>query len=110
MADSSRTQRGAYYTPPVLVTRLLAQATSAGVDWSEANVLDPSCGAGAILIQAALRMREANAHRSPGFIISDIAARLRGIEIDALAADLAQRSLEIVWTISFMRVGACFRR
>ena len=47
--DNLRSQYGVYYTPPVLVERLMDMAEAAGVDWSKDTVLDPACGGGAFL-------------------------------------------------------------
>ena len=41
-----RGRYGIFYTPPALTKRLLDSATSAGVDWREASILDPACGGG----------------------------------------------------------------
>ena len=48
-----RTAHGIFYTPPILVDRLLTKAEMAGHDWSTERVIDPACGAGAFLVQVA---------------------------------------------------------
>lgn len=92
----TRSSLGAFYTPPALVTRLLDQATDAGVDWRTARVLDPAAGGGAFLLQAAHRMRLALGPCEPAFALQNIAGRLVGLELDPHAANLAQAALEIL--------------
>lgn len=96
LPEKRRNEVGAFYTPPCLSKRLLDLATEAGLDWRTARVLDPAAGGGAFLVQAALRMREALGDGEPAFVVAQIGARLRGLELDANAASLAQASLEIV--------------
>lgn len=91
-----RADRGVYYTPPVLTRRLLDQATAAGVDWSCARVLDPACGGGAFLAPIAHRMLAALPNVNPAILVKNIAARLRGYEIDPFAAWLSQVTLDAV--------------
>ena len=91
-----RSARGAYYTPLCLAARLLDLATSEGVEWRTARILDPAAGGGVFLVEAALRMRAALAKREPGFVLAQIASRLSGFELDPHAAGLAQGALEIV--------------
>ncbi len=90
-----RARHGIYYTPPALVTRLLDQATAAGVDWAQTNVLDPSCGGGAFLAPVALRIIKSLSHLDPRDLIAHIASHLRGWEIDPVSAWLAQVLLEV---------------
>jgi adenine-specific DNA-methyltransferase len=95
LGERTRAERGAFYTPPVLAARLLDQATDEGVDWRSARVLDPAAGAGAFLVPAALRMRDALADCEPSIALKQIGTRLLGFEIDPHAASLAQAALEI---------------
>lgn len=92
----TRSDLGAYYTPPCLVERLLDLAEEAGTDWSTARILDPATGAGAFMVQIASRMSSAMDGVEPGIALRSIAARLAGFEIDPIAAGLAQASLEIM--------------
>ena len=89
-----RAALGAYYTPPSLCERLLDMATSAGVDWSTARVLDPACGGGAFLAPVALRMARSLKGLEPGAIVRDIQSRLVGFELDPFAAWLSQVFLD----------------
>lgn len=95
LSERRRSSLGAYYTPPCLTVRLLDQAVEHGLDWGTARVLEPAAGAGAFLIQAALRMREAIADSEPVFALRQIGTRLLGLELDPHAASLAQAALEI---------------
>lgn len=90
-----RSARGAFYTPPALAQRLLAQAQAAGTDWARARVLDPAAGGGIFLLHAAERMIAALGECEPVFALSHIGSRLSGFEIDPHAAALAQGAIEI---------------
>lgn len=92
---STRSCLGAFYTPPALVARLFDQAQEAGLNWRTARVLDPAAGGSAFLIEAALRMRGALVGCAPEFVLSQISARLKGIELDGNAARVGQRAIEI---------------
>jgi len=94
MPNDLRARLGAYYTPPSLAARLLDQCAAAGVDWATASVLDPACGGGAFLAPVAERMVKALSHLEPSEILRHIESRLRGLEIDAFAAWVAQVTLD----------------
>ncbi len=94
MPDRLRAALGAYYTPPTLSARLLDLATEAGVDWSVARVLDPSCGGGAFLAPLALRMATSTRDADPGLVLDSIEQRLVGFEIDPFAGWMAQVFLD----------------
>lgn len=100
-----RSTLGAFYTPPVLSTRLLERATEAGLDWRTARVLDPAAGGGAFLFHSALRMREALADCEPALALAQMGSRLVGMEVDPHAAGLAQGALEILLTDLVMASG-----
>src|SRR5207302_6624303 len=94
LPDDTRSKLGAYYTPPPLAERLVAMATSAGVNWQTCRVLDPACGGGAFLSAVATTLAKAASGKPPEQILKDIASRLRGFEIDPFAAWLSQVFLE----------------
>jgi len=96
LPDRTRGDLGAYYTPPCLVERLADLAAETGTDWSSARVLDPAVGAGAFLVAAASRMEADLRGVSPAVALRRIGSRLVGLEIDPVAAGLAQASLEVV--------------
>lgn len=93
-----RATRGAYYTPPVLVERLLDLAAAEGIDFSTATMLDPACGGGAFL--APLAHRVLTDHRvrrlSPESQLEHLERRLAGFEIDSFAAWLSRGSLQLL--------------
>jgi adenine-specific DNA-methyltransferase len=91
-----RSALGAFYTPPALTGRLLDLAGEGGTDWANARVLDPASGGGAFLLEAATRMRAALEGSEPAFILAQLGARLRGLELDPHAASLSQAALEIL--------------
>lgn len=91
-----RADHGVYYTPPALTKRLLDQCGRAGVDWATCRVLDPACGGGAFLAPVASRMIANMAGAAPHVVLSSIASRLRGSEIDPFAAWLSQVVLDVV--------------
>ena len=95
LPEAYRAAHGMFFTPPALADCLLTMAEEAGTDWATARVLDPSCGGGAILVPAALRMVERMGRTEPAFMLQQIGARLRGFEIDSFGAWLAQASLEL---------------
>ena len=92
-----RAAQGVYYTPPALVDRLLHKAESAGHDWRTGRIIDPACGAGAFLVQALARMQAAAPDVEPAIALANAASRLRGWEIDPVAAWLAQVSAEVAF-------------
>ncbi len=102
-----RAAQGVFYTPPALVTRLLGNAEAAGHDWTAERVVDPACGAGAFIVQAAERMVATLSDAEPAILLASIASRLKGWEIDPFAAWLAQLSAEAA---VLPQVVACGRR
>lgn len=91
-----RAALGLYYTPPVLTTRLIDQATAAGVDWTNCRILDPACGGGAFLAPVAQRILDELPGCSPRILLENIANRLRGYEIEPFGAWLSQVTLDAV--------------
>jgi adenine-specific DNA-methyltransferase len=90
-----RARHGIYYTPPALAERLLDQADRAGADWAKAHILDPAAGAGAFLVPAVVRVLDSLGNCVPALAVQNINARLRGFELDAFAAWLAEVFVEV---------------
>ena len=90
-----RSERGIFYTPPILTRRLIDLATEAGVDWSRCRVLDPACGGGAFLAPVARRIIARLPECSPRILLENISNRLRGYESDPFGAWLAQVALDV---------------
>ncbi len=86
MPGEERARHGVYYTPPALAERLVELADQGGVDWATARVLDPAAGCGAFLVPVALRMAAAAKGVEPALAVRSIATRLRGLELDPVAA------------------------
>lgn len=101
-----RARLGIYYTPPVLTARLIHQVTKAGVDWTRCRVLDPACGGGAFLAPVAKRMIKALSGCSAPVLVSNVATRLRGYEIDPCAAWLSQVTLDAIF-LPMCRAAGC---
>ena len=75
--------------------RLLDLAAETRVWPAEVRVLDPAAGAGAFLLEAGTRMLHELHDVEPALALRSIASRLRGLELDPIAAGLAQAGLEI---------------
>jgi adenine-specific DNA-methyltransferase len=85
-----RASHGVFYTPPEIVRYVLDMAERAGVDWLVARCLDPSAGGGAFLIEMIRRIRAALEGTEPALVVSQIAARVRGYDLDPFGVWLAQ--------------------
>lgn len=86
MPGEERARHGVYYTPPALANRLVDLAEQGRIDWATARVLDPAAGCGAFLVPVALRMAKALKGTEPALALRSIANRLRGLELDPVAA------------------------
>ncbi len=91
-----RAMHGIFYTPAPLVSRLLDNAEAAGHTWTAGKAVDPSCGGGAFLIDAASRIVKALGPAEPAFVIAAVSARLRGWDLDPFAAWLSHVCVEAV--------------
>ncbi len=76
-----RRAHGRFFTPPSVAERV-ARLALAGLDAPPAIVLDPACGAGALLVAVADEIRR----RWPGLPGREIASRLVGVELDPVVA------------------------
>ncbi|WP_439579476.1 HsdM family class I SAM-dependent methyltransferase [Elioraea sp.] len=94
LPQAHRAEHGVYYTPPALVRRLLDKAERAGHDWRAGRAIDPSCGGGAFLVEAALRMLAAMKRIEPSIALAALASRLRGWDADPFAVWLANLAVE----------------
>lgn len=95
LPNDMRSARGVYYTPRALVSRLMDAATEAGIDWATCRVLDPASGSGAFLVPVAQRMAQAVQGADSRVILRNLKHRLRGFEIDPIAAWLSTVFLDI---------------
>ncbi len=85
-----RAAHGVFYTPPEIVRHTLDMAGRAGTDWRHARCLDPSAGGGAFVIEMITRIRDALGGTDPALVLSQIATRVRGYDVDPFGAWLAQ--------------------
>ena len=107
LPPAHRATHGVFYTPPALVRLLLDKAEQAGHVWHEGRAIDPSCGGGAFLVEAAARILAAMDGADPAIALSGLASRLRGWDTDAFAVWLANLAVEAV---ALPVVAACGRR
>lgn len=89
-----RAAHGIYYTPPALVRRLLDMAEQAGHCWRAGRVIDPSCGGGAFLVEAASRVLREMEGAEPAIALAALGSRLRGWDTDPFAVWLANLAVE----------------
>ncbi|MBF8173357.1 SAM-dependent DNA methyltransferase [Streptomyces olivaceus] len=114
VAGSKRKTTGSYYTPAVLIEKLLDNALDPVIDQYEASgipdrlldirFVDPSCGSGHVLVAAArrialryARMRDNELEPAPERIREAMSKVVRncvhGVDINPLAAEIAKVSL-----------------
>lgn len=103
--DDYRKRYGVYYTPPLVVERLLDQVEDAGIDWAEAKILDPACGGGAFLAPVVSRMAESLSELSAEQRLKKIEEQVVGIEIDPFSAWMSQALIEFVLLEDIRKVG-----
>ncbi|MCP1674288.1 adenine-specific DNA-methyltransferase [Natronocella acetinitrilica] len=90
-----RARFGVYFTPPVLIDRLVSLLEREGVDWAGDRVLDPACGGGAFLIPAIRAVRRALPSLAAEDLLEHIAGHVRGQEIDPFSAWLSQAFVDL---------------
>lgn len=89
-----RAKRGVFYTPPALAKRLIDNASKAGVDWRKAQIIDPACGGGILLVIAAQKVIDALGDADPAMIARNLKTRLEGWEIGRFSSWLSGFFLE----------------
>lgn len=102
LPDSYRSSNGIFYTPPILVDRLLDTVESNGVNWADISIIDPSCGGGAFLTPIAKRIVECLDPGSPKQIEHHLKNNLKGYDIDPFGAWLSQEFLRIYLQRTFL--------
>ena len=96
LPEKYRAEKGAYYTPPILVKRMLYNLDCYGIDWEKNTILDPSCGGAAFLtIITRFIINKFNKIKSGKEILEIIENNIFGYEIDPFAAWISQVLLEI---------------
>lgn len=96
LSDAHRGANGVFYTPRALASRLVDNATAAGMDWLRGRAISPGCGGGQFLVEDAIRMVAAMGGADPAIVVASIGARLRGWDIDSFACWLSQMAVEAV--------------
>lgn len=96
LPEKVRARNGVFYTPMPLVDRLLGNLERGGLDWRNARVLDPACGGGAFVTPIAQRMIDHCQEAHPAVLLRQLGKRLRGYEIDPVAAWISQVSFDIL--------------
>lgn len=95
MPHARRKRLGVYFTPPHLVEHLMSRMQKAGLDISLHTIRDPAAGGAAFIVPIARKMTAAfkSARMSPAKIVRTLRQRLRGTEIDAGLAAIANALL-----------------
>ncbi|EMY77887.1 N-6 DNA Methylase [Leptospira weilii serovar Ranarum str. ICFT] len=90
-----RKEKGQYYTPHYIVEFILNRVGFSSRNFENINnksLLDPSCGSGGFLVEAARRIRKVSLNRE-GEAKINIANNLYGVELTAFAAFLCEVNL-----------------
>jgi adenine-specific DNA-methyltransferase len=98
LPDSTRSEFGVYYTPTVLVNRLIHLVSGTNFSWTNKKILDPACGGAAFLAPLADKINIECVKQGisdPKKILKLIEANLTGLEIDDFAAWISQVLVEI---------------
>lgn len=95
LPDTLRKALGAFYTPPVLVKRLLELIGLEGFDWRKGRIIDPACGGAAFLASVTPQLVKHSSRKQPEAVLEDIEARLFGIEVDPFAAWMSMVLLDL---------------
>lgn len=115
LSSKSRSENGRHYTPALLSERLWAMAREAlgwGVDPVSLPglVRDPACGAGSLLLPVIREHLLANENTEPAMVISGLAARIQGVDLDELAVYVANVVLSAEALPTLARVPESRRR
>lgn len=105
LPEEFRSTNGVFYTPPAIVDRLLDSVTASGIDWGQCRVIDPACGGGAFLGPVARRMVTSLKSSDKRVALRNVAARLKGYEIDGFAAWLSAVFLDATLNEELGTVG-----
>lgn len=100
-----RASLGVFYTPPLVVNRLIDNVTENHFDWRTGKILDPACGGGAFLAPLALKIIKESTGQEPLEIVEDIQQRLKGYEIDNFAAWMSMVFLDAALLDIYKKTG-----
>lgn len=101
--DQHKHESGLYYTPPPVVDHILDAVSFSGTDVVGQTLLDPACGAGTFLVQAARRIIDAyRAHHGGtippdqvSIVLETVVNSLYGLDVNPFACYLAETNLLI---------------
>lgn len=94
VSDAQRARLGAYYTPPLLASRVLEALPIEELDPERRHTIDLACGSGAFLVAAHRRLRGAIVESASLRTQNDYLQRhIRGADSDALAVEIARLAL-----------------
>lgn len=85
-----RSQHGLFFTPPALAQKLVDLATEAGTDWSTAQVAEPSCGSGVVLLTALEKIAASLTDGAGPWFYKTLQDRVVGYEKDPFCAWMSQ--------------------
>lgn len=94
-------KKGQYYTPPEIVRYILDEAgylAPASIIGANKRLIDPACGSGTFLVEAARRLIAAYKHRgtsTPRAILSSLRENIYGFDLNPFACYLAEVNLLI---------------
>ena len=98
-ATRPRRELGSFYTPAPVVRFMLRSCLKGLIDRKRETsstpmtILDPSCGDGAFLLEAAQAFSDVTRPAGPGEELPECAGRLYGVDLDPQAIDTLQRRL-----------------
>ncbi len=115
LTPATRSRHGRHYTPPVLAAHLWS-LTRKSLDLSPANqrlsglVLDPACGAGALLLPALREHLRASYAVDPALTLAGLPNLLEGVDTDPAAVWVANVVLAAEMLPTLARVPENLRR
>ncbi len=109
LTETTRSNRGVFYTPPSLTNRLINLSENAGVNWAHARVVDPACGGGAFLAPVCLRKVAALKAAAPKEIIHHMETHVAGLEIDPFGGWLTQVFAEVALKDILIEAGIAIK-
>ncbi len=93
LTNEERAEKGAYYTPPNLVDRVVSNIHERGFHLNKASILDPACGSGIFLVAIVEKVEAASKNSKQ--ILEWVNRQITGWEIDRVAGWLAQLFIEV---------------
>ncbi len=82
----TQTRQGMFFTPPALARKLVDMSSRAGTDWSNARVLEPSCGSGVVLVTALNEILHSMKDFFPPLLYGQLENRIQAYDSDPFCA------------------------